>query len=313
MHEALHANQLALHYQPIVNLHTFAITGVEALLRWGHPSGGTLLPDDFLPAVAPTPVMREVTRYVLRLACRDAARWPSWNIAVNVAASDLGHQYFVDDVTAALQGAGLDPSRLTLELTEQSVVQDIGRATTYLQRLRDLGVAIALDDFGIGYSSLLYLRELPITHVKIDRVFVSALEHSEEDAAIVESIVKLARSIKIEVIAEGVENATQARFLQSIGCHAAQGYLFARPKPPEDLDPGLQPEWVGGRPARGRRRRAKATADARTIDIVRHLLADGASLHTIAAALNRTGSVTVHDTRWTAGSVASLVTALPDA
>jgi EAL domain-containing protein (putative c-di-GMP-specific phosphodiesterase class I) len=316
--EALREDQLVLHYQPMVALDTFAITGVEALLRWAHPNGSLLPPDDFLPGIAQAPVMRAVTRRVLAIACRDAARWPGWTVSVNVAATDIVHPGFVDDVVAAVKGTRLDPKRLTLELTEQSVVQDIARAFANLQELRRLGVSVALDDFGTGYSSLLYLRELPINAVKIDRAFVSALDDHAEDAAIVASIVHLARNIHLDVIAEGVEAPSQVRFLQSVACPAAQGYLFARPQPPDSLDAATRPAWTGragGRERSLRRtppRTAEWRADDDTVTQIRGLLADGASLHTIAAALNRAGSTTTQGTRWTARTVAGLVADITD-
>jgi EAL domain-containing protein (putative c-di-GMP-specific phosphodiesterase class I) len=313
MLDAIRDRQFALHYQPIVRLDTCEIRGVEALLRWEHPVAGTLPPDDFLSGIAQTPVMREITRHVLGIASGDAARWPDWTISVNVAATDVVHPRFVDDVTEALETAGMSPARLTLELTEQSVVQDFAKATAHLQRLRDLGVGIALDDFGTGYSSLLYLRELPITEVKIDRVFVSALGNADEDTAIVESVVRLARSINLEVVAEGVESPAQARFLQAIGCSAAQGYLFARPTAADDLCQGASAGWTSDRsPGRRRGRATATTQDPETVDTVRDLMRNGASLHTIAAALNRTGALTAQGTRWTARTAAVLVASLSD-
>jgi EAL domain-containing protein (putative c-di-GMP-specific phosphodiesterase class I) len=310
--EAMQAGQLVLHYQPIVSLETFEIRGVEALLRWEHPVAGTLPPDDFLTGIAQAPVMRDITRHVLALACRDARRWPEWTVSVNVGAADVIRADFVDDVTEALETAGLGPECMILELTEQSVVQDIAVATRHLQRLRDLGVGVALDDFGTGYSSLLYLRELPITQVKIDRVFVSAVENAEEDAAIVESVVRLARTINVDVVAEGVETPTQARFLQSLGCPSAQGYLFAHPTPPEHLGASTHSEWVGQHPAARRQARRALTHDPGTVSLVRQLLSDGASLHTVAAALNRSGALTEHGTRWTARTAALLVRSLSE-
>jgi EAL domain-containing protein (putative c-di-GMP-specific phosphodiesterase class I) len=308
----MEAGQLALHYQPIVSLETFEILGVEALLRWRHPVAGMLPPDDFLVGITEAPVMRDITRHVLALACRDALRWPKWTVAVNVAAPDVMHEDFVDDVMEALQTSSLSPDRLNLELTEQSVVQDIALATTHLERLRDLGVGVALDDFGTGYSSLFYLRELPITQVKIDRIFVSAVENGDEDAAIVESVVQLARTMNVDVVAEGVETPAQARFLQSLGCPAAQGYLLARPTGADELDATTRSAWVEPHPAARRRRGPVVTRDPATISLVQQLLSEGASLHTVAAALNRSGALTEHGTRWTARTAALLVRGLSE-
>jgi EAL domain-containing protein (putative c-di-GMP-specific phosphodiesterase class I) len=309
--EALRENQLVLHYQPIVRLDTFRITGVEALLRWQHPEGGLLTPDDFLPSLTQTPVMREVTSRVLRLACEEAAHWPQWTIAVNVVATDVNDPEFVSDVVAALDETRTLPTRLTLELTEQSVLQDVELATKNLTALRDLGVGIALDDFGTGYSSLLYLRSLPVTRIKIDRRFTHALNKGPDDDAIVESIVRLAHTINLDVTAEGVETAEQVLFLQRMGCGDGQGFLFGHPRPASLLSEHTPSEWMGSPPRRALRRRRPAT-DSTTVDRVRSLLAEGASLHTVAAALNRSGSTTHRGGRWSARSVARVVADLPD-
>src|SRR4051794_17407709 len=205
LREGLRAGQLVLHYQPIVRLDTVSLRGVESLVRWQHPVGGLLPPDDFLPGVPYEPVMREITSHVLNRACRDARRWPDWTVSVNVAAGDVVDPAFADQVLAALRQSRIEPQRLTLELTEQSVVQDIARATANLHVLRSFGVGVALDDFGTGYSSLLYLRQLPITQIKIVKVFVSTVENGGDDAAIVESIIRLSARIGLDVVAEGVE------------------------------------------------------------------------------------------------------------
>jgi EAL domain-containing protein (putative c-di-GMP-specific phosphodiesterase class I) len=309
MHNALRGDELLLHYQPIVDLISFEVTGVEALLRWQHPEGKLLTPDEFLPGVVQAPVMRRITRRALQLACRDAVRWPDLSVSVNAAASDVVNERFVDDVVKAVESSGLDARRLTLELTEQSVVQDLGLASEHLRRLRDIGVRVALDDFGTGYSSLLYLRELPVTQVKVDRRFVAALETAEEDAAIVESVVQLARKMGLDVVAEGVETEHQVALLQALHCRAAQGYLFAPPRPPHEVVVEADPVWSGlGLLSRRRARTVtQRTADDRTIAQVSAMLAGGASLHTIAAALNRSGSTTAAGTRWSARSVAGLV------
>jgi EAL domain-containing protein (putative c-di-GMP-specific phosphodiesterase class I) len=310
--EALAAGRLELHYQPIVRLDTFEITSVEALLRWNHPDG-ELGPDDFLPSVAQTPVIRDITRHVLKVACEEALLWPAWTMSVNVAAADVIHPEFAADVQRALDSAGLDPHRLTLELTEQSVVQDVERATEHLQRLRDQGVGIALDDFGTGYSSLLYLRTLPVTQLKIDRLFIDALGNDDDDA-IINSVVRLANTIKVDVVAEGVETPEQVRFLQSVGCGSGQGNLFGRPRPASELSLTTASEWIGPSPppAPTADRPSSSPVDPDTLATVQLLLADGASLHTVAAALNRVGSTTSQGARWTARTVAHVVAELPD-
>ena len=214
---ALRGGEVVLHYLPIVNLQTGAARGVEALIRWQHPQGGLLLPDDFLPAIAHTPVMRETTRWVLDAACAALQQWPDWTVSVNVAARDVTDPAHVDEVSEALAVHRLAPERLVLELTEHAVVSDMDAAIEVLTSLRELGVGLSLDDFGTGYSSLLYLRELPVTEVKIDRTFVTSVTTRADDAAIVSSVVRLARNVGLQVVAEGVESTAHAEHLLHAG------------------------------------------------------------------------------------------------
>src|SRR3954451_12434377 len=301
---ALEADQLVLHYQPIVALDTGRRLGVEALFRWLHPTGGLLMPDDFLPAIAHTPVMRLATQWVLTEACKCAAMWTSRHVAVNVSASDVVRPDFVADVTRALDLSGLNPDRLGIELTEHAVVQDLPSAVVALSALREMGVGGSLDDFGTGYSSLLYLRELPISEVKIDRVFIDRVDADEEDAAIVDSVIRLARTVGVSAVAEGVERAAQASMLMAMGCPSAQGYLWGRPEAEPDLARQSMPlPEPPSQPRRRRRGEAPAESDD-AMDRIRALLAAGASLHTIAAALNRDGVASARGTRWTAAAVA---------
>jgi EAL domain-containing protein (putative c-di-GMP-specific phosphodiesterase class I) len=315
---ALDGDELVLHYQPIMTLATGHVRGVEALLRWQHPDLGLLPPDSFLPAVRKDPAMRATTRWVLRHACQAAREWPGWSVSVNVTASDVTSSDFAQEVEDALSSSGLPAVQLTVELTEQALVSDIPAATRSLRQVRALGVGASLDDFGTGYSSLFYLRELPLTEVKIDRSFVEHSPGSRQDAAIVDSVVRLAHTIGLDTIAEGVEHRRQARFLQEIDCTAAQGYLWGRPVAPEHLTVGGE-HPTGARPAKvpmplhfgPRRRRARPPSTEVTFRI-RGLVQEGASLHTIAAALNQAGETTDAGTRWTAATVAGVVTHLPD-
>src|SRR5436305_3315347 len=228
---ALKADELVLHYQPVVSPRTGRIRGVEALLRWQHQPDLLLMPDDFLPAVAHTPVMHDLTAWVIGEACAQVARWDLTTMSVNIAAGDVVRPGLGSEIDAALAEHGLEPQRLVVELTEHAAVQGMNAAAKVLRDLRDLGVGVALDDFGTGYSSLLYLRDLPVTEVKIDRAFVSGVDQREEDAAIVHSVVQLAHSVGLVVVAEGVERIEQARFLAEIGCDFAQGFLYAPPRP----------------------------------------------------------------------------------
>lgn len=309
---ALRSGQLVLHYMPIVDLNTGRTRGVEALIRWQHPQGGLLLPDDFLPAIAHTPVIRETTRWVLHAACEALRRWPHWSVSVNVSARDVTDPELVTEVSEAIAEHGLDPRRLILELTEHAVVSDLGVATQVLSRLRELGVGLSLDDFGTGYSSLLYLRELPLTEVKIDRTFVTNLTSRPDDAAIVESVVRLAKTVGLKVVAEGVANAEQAAHLRTLGCGAAQGFLWGPPRSAVDMDTDSFDTWRPTTDVKRRSTRKPLPTPSEAVGArIRALEEVGASLHTIAAALNGEGLMTSKGTRWTSISVARAVTALP--
>jgi hypothetical protein len=213
----------------------------------------------------------------------------------------------VDFVDASLQRHKLRPDQLIVELTEHAAVQGLAAAIDVLQRLRDRGVGVALDDFGTGYSSLLYLRDLPVTEVKIDRTFVDGVERREDDAAIVRSVVMLAGAVGLDVVAEGVETPGQARYLQDIGCACAQGYRYARPMPagavPVELSSSLFDPYPVTAPDNGKVRRPEPVPRA-VAEMMASLVADGASLHTIAAALNGEGLLTGQRKRWTAPAVA---------
>ena len=305
---ALRSDELRLHYHRIVSFETGTTSGVEALLRWEHPQGGILYPDDFLPAVAHTPAIHEITRWVVRTALRELKAWPDWSVSVNISALDATRQHLVKDVQEALRDADAEPRRLTLELTEQAMVQNLDTAVNVLGTLRSLGVGLSLDDFGTGYSSLLYLRDLPITELKIDRTFLARVPRSEGDLAIVKSVAQLGRSIGVRVVAEGIENAAQAHAALNAGCHAAQGYLWGEPAASESVDPTRLMSVP--RRSSGPRKNAgapRSEAEHR----IQALFKQGASLHTIAAALNREGHRTDKQVRWTARTVALVLADLP--
>ena len=305
LQRAVAEDQLVLHYQPIVALADGEIRGVEALVRWQHPLGGLLQPDDFIPAAAATPAMADITRWVLRTACAAASAWSTWTVSVNVTARDIATDTFATDVTDALNAAGMPCERLTLELTETAFVQDMPRAAATLGHLRACGVGVALDDFGTGYSSMLYLRDLPLTSVKIDRVFVGGLSQAGDDLAIVSSLLTLAQRVGLTAVAEGVETEAQAQLLRSWGCPLGQGFLWSHPLSQADADAahgdGLQTD---GAPLA---RLWKRPVEAHLAERAHQLLSDGASLHTIAAALNAAGERTRSGNRWHASSVARLI------
>jgi len=304
--QAIDAGEFVLHYQPIVDLASDAACGVEALLRWADPSGGLVPPGEFLPAIVHTPVMSALTRWVLRAASAAAVAWPAWTVSVNVTARDVVRAAFVDEVTEAMSEAGLPPDRLIVELTETALVQDLPRAAATLTRLRALGVGVALDDFGTGYSSMLYLRDLPVTSIKIDQAFTSGVERSDDDRAIVTSLLELAGATGLTAVAEGVERAGQLRTLRALGCPMAQGHLWSEAVPEADLRTAYRHRGSGlaaGRP----RARPGRPVDARVEERVADLLAQGASLHTIAAALNAAGLRTDRGTRWQSTTVAYVI------
>jgi diguanylate cyclase (GGDEF)-like protein len=224
--------ELELAYQPVIDLATNRVTAFEALLRWRHPKRGLLMPMEFIPFAEDAGLIVPIGEWALQQACLEAAKWPDQiMVAVNVSASEFRSEGLPERVSAALLRAGLDSRRLELEITESVLLQNSDANLTVLQRLRQLGVKIALDDFGIGYSSLAYLRKFPFTRIKIDRSFVGDLEAESESQVIVRAIADLGHNLGIEITAEGVETQKQLDLIRSKGCTAAQGYLFSRPVP----------------------------------------------------------------------------------
>src|SRR4051812_2795078 len=232
---ALAAGQLRLTYQPVVDLETDRIAGFEALLRWQHPTLGAVGPDKFVPVAEESGEIVPIGRWALAEATRTAARWQRahpgrpLSMAVNVSARQLAGGTLLRHVAEALCDSGLAPSSLVLEVTETALVTDPAAVAERLAELRALGVRLALDDFGTGYSSLSYLRQFDVDVLKIDRSFVGLLDGSPDDAAIVHGLVQLGRTLRLEVVAEGVETAEQRDRLRAEKCDLAQGYLFARP------------------------------------------------------------------------------------
>ena len=240
LHGALDRNQFVLYYQPQVDLAGGGIVGVEALLRWKHPKQGLVAPAEFIPLLEETGLIVPVGEWVLREACAQATAWreaglPPLRMAVNLSARQLRDGRFADTVAAALADTGMDPDGLELEITESLVMQQVEASLEALRRIHALGVHISMDDFGTGYSSLSHLKLLPIDAVKIDRSFVCDIPDDKNDAAIVQAIIVLAHTLRLNVIAEGVETEAQLAFLRTHGCGAAQGFLFSRPVPAAEL------------------------------------------------------------------------------
>jgi diguanylate cyclase (GGDEF)-like protein/PAS domain S-box-containing protein len=230
--EAVDRRQLHLHYQVQKRVSTGEIIGYEVLLRWRHPERGTVAPMDFIPLAEECGAILPIGEWVLREACREAAGWKRpYKIAVNLSAVQLGDEGLADLVRSILDETGLAPSRLELEITETAIITDRERSLLTLQRIKALGVSIAIDDFGVGYSSLETLRTYPFDKIKMDRTFMNEIERSPESKAILRAILALGRSLTIPVLAEGVETQVQLDILNAEGCVEAQGYYLGRPGP----------------------------------------------------------------------------------
>ncbi|MGH3588433.1 MAG: putative bifunctional diguanylate cyclase/phosphodiesterase, partial [Pseudonocardia sp.] len=232
LQRALAEEQFAIEFQPVVDLATSRVTGVEALLRWRRGSE-SVPPEEFIGPAEEAGLMVPLGGWVLREACREVARWrrDSWavGLSVNLTARQIAAPRFVESVAAALEEAGLPPHALTLEVREEVLVEDAGQNVERLVELRDLGVRLAIDDFGTGYSSLAQLRRLTLDTLKIDRSFITGIAESRDAAAIVTSIIAMAHAVDLTVVAEGVETAEQFHVLRGLGVDAYQGWLFSRP------------------------------------------------------------------------------------
>jgi EAL domain-containing protein (putative c-di-GMP-specific phosphodiesterase class I) len=232
---AIERDELFLVYQPQMLPDGQSMAGVEALVRWQHPVRGALGPADFLNAVEVNGLCDELGTWVLRRACREALRWPGLTLSVNVSPRQFQKARFVERVVETVRDIGFPLTRLELEVVETAFFEDPGSAEAQLRHLRTFGIGLALDDFGIGYSSLSYLRRMPFSKLKIDKSFIDDVTMMES-AAIVHAVIALARAIGLKVTAEGVETAQQQQFLRIAGCHYLQGYLFSKPVSPTEID-----------------------------------------------------------------------------
>ena len=251
LRQALARGELSLHYQPQFNLESDRLCGCEALLRWHSPSLGQVPPDKFIPIAEDSGLIVPIGEWVLNEACRQAMAWreqglPELTVAVNVSPVQFRHADLAEQVERALRDSGLPPQLLELELTESVLAENLEQVSATLERLRRLGVHLAMDDFGTGYSSLSYLKYFKLDTLKIDRSFISDLTNSDDYAALTIAIIGMAHSLGMSCIAEGIETASQQDFLRWHGCSIGQGYLFSRPLPPTAMA-----ELLASRPKRG--------------------------------------------------------------
>ncbi len=237
---ALAADQFFLLYQPIFELDSVHLQGVEALLRWRHPTRGVIPPNDFIPILEDYGMIVDVGRWVLEEACAQAARWQQLGhritMSVNASMRQLETDSFVGDVRDALEANGLEPGALVIEVTESTLMRDANATVARLRRLKEIGVMLAIDDFGTGYSSLAYLRQFPVDVLKIDRSFVAEMDGSHDSAALVHTLVELGRTLGLTTLAEGIEDDSQLEILRAERCHTGQGFFFSRPVEPAAIE-----------------------------------------------------------------------------
>jgi EAL domain-containing protein (putative c-di-GMP-specific phosphodiesterase class I) len=244
LRRALENDEMRLVYQPVIEVDTGRIAAVEALLRWDHPERGVVPPLEFIPVAEESGLIVPLGEWVLRQAMAQSARWremgrsdePPIVVSVNLSARQVAERDLLRSVARALEDTGADARQIALEITETVLVNDTKAAAATLHALEELGVRLVLDDFGTGYSSLGYVKRFPLSFLKIDRSFVAALGESRRDAAIVSAIAEMSRALGARVVAEGVETEEQLSGARKLGCELAQGYLFSRPLPPDEID-----------------------------------------------------------------------------
>jgi EAL domain-containing protein (putative c-di-GMP-specific phosphodiesterase class I) len=255
LHHALDRGELLVHYQPILTLDSRVITGVEALLRWQHPTRGLIPPAEFIPLAEETGLIGRIGHWVLEQACRQVTAWQATlpedhplELSVNLSPAELDAPDLVERVAGTLEATGLAPDLLVLELTEGVLAQNTAATAATLTRLKELGVRLAIDDFGTGFSSLGYLERFPIDMLKIDRSFIAKLGNGPEAAPLADAVIRLGQALHLETIAEGIETDQQLAALQAMGCRLGQGYLFARPSEPDTIRALLDQAQATGAP-----------------------------------------------------------------
>jgi diguanylate cyclase len=236
LHRALDRGEFVMHYQPIVQMATGALHGVEALARWQHPQRGLVMPGEFIEAAEETGLIIALGAWAFEAACRQSALWGGdISMAVNLSARQCTHPDLAGTFGEILRRTGADPASVCLEITETALMEDVEVSTATLTALKELGLTLALDDFGTGYSSLRALQHFPVDVVKIDRSFIAPIEHDPQEAAIVAAVISLSHALGLRTVAEGIESVPQVDRLRALGCDLAQGFYFARPGPPEDV------------------------------------------------------------------------------
>ena len=243
LRHALDRDELLVYYQPIIDLATMLPMGFEALMRWRHPQRGIVPPNEFIPVAEETGLIIPMTLWILRTACRQAVEWSKYApsnkplvMSINLSGKHFSQPDLVKQVKGIIEETGINPRAVKLELTESAVMDNAENAITMLKELRSLGVQLSIDDFGTGYSSLSYLHRFPIDMLKVDRSFVSTMEGGSENGEIVRTVIALAKTLRLNVIAEGIESIHQLHQLRILGCEYGQGYLFSRPVPPDEAE-----------------------------------------------------------------------------
>jgi diguanylate cyclase (GGDEF)-like protein len=253
---AIEQDQLVLNYQPVINMNSGRICGVESLLRWAHPKHGNVPPNVFIPLAEQTGTIDVLTAWVLNKALEQSARWrdqgTDLRVSVNLSPLTLHNADFADTVATALKRWKATPENLVLEITESAIISDAVRATETVERLHDLGVSISIDDFGSGYSSLAHIRKLPVSELKVDKSYVMNMTTEQDDLVIVRTLVELGHNLGLKVVGEGIEDAETWRLLSELGCDFGQGFHMARPMDAAALEKWLHesPWGVGQEPLR---------------------------------------------------------------
>jgi EAL domain-containing protein (putative c-di-GMP-specific phosphodiesterase class I) len=251
LHQAIALKQFELYYQPKVHTNSGVVRSAEALIRWVHPQRGVITPDAFIPLAEDCGLIGAIGEWVVKEACRQARVWcdaglAPMRVSVNLSPSQFRGSGLIHSIRRALDDAGLEPQYLEVELTESAVMSDPEESIAILEQLSAMGVLVSVDDFGTGYSSMSYLRRLPIDKLKIDRVFINEIVSRPEDASIVRAIVSLAHSLRLKVVAEGVETPAQLDFLKAVGCDEYQGFHFSRAVPAREFERVVREKSVQG-------------------------------------------------------------------